>query len=622
MEICSRVFLAICVAACGFRVVSAAPPPGYECPIPPESREKAARLRELSMIAGDHMRNGRYAEAAQVSGETTTLAEQLYGEQDWHTREEARAEARVRRVLAMTAAQRQTLEQIQDELSLAVNEALAAGDWAKAVSIQEEICQKASLLFEPSHSSICVIRRELGDIYIHEGKAADKAKEIYQDVLEDMKRVLGERHSQYYATLFRLARACEWLGEYEEATQCYVDLRRLILKADVWDDEWYTWVYLKASETARRAGMLDEAERFCREACDGLAAELPAHRREYLAALFELDVVLCMQGAYGRLAPLHELIWEQLNEPNLPQRDFAHVQMRNCLGEFCSQMEDYPLAVEWYSRAVNFTHVLRNNFFDEWEYIDLRLIGAATKAGNRDIAREYLNDITNAEKTRESPDEDNSVCLAVQWAQYHRIGGDLDACKASLDQARPILPRMKSRIIRAEFVREEALLAAAQGDDQKAVRLFEEAIAGFSRQYGATNLIHAQCAEELADVLVQSGSIDRARAEYNRALGIREKAVGKEHPAYANGLVTMARFRAQQSEIPEAKTSLEEALRVYRASYGERPKDLAAKLNNCAQVYHSLGDKEKADKLQREIADLLEPRDSAPDGNPGSPAIP
>jgi tetratricopeptide (TPR) repeat protein len=78
------------------------------------------------------------------------------------------------------------------------------------------------------------------------------------------------------------------------------------------------------------------------------------------------------------------------------------------------------------------------------------------------------------------------------------------------------------------------LLLKTQGDFAGARPLFERALAIREKALGSEHPSTATSLNNLASLLKDQGDLAGARLLYERALAIREKALGSEHPSTAN----------------------------------------------------------------------------------------
>ena len=121
---------------------------------------------------------------------------------------------------------------------------------------------------------------------------------------------------------------------------------------------------------------------------------------------------------------------------------------------------------------------------------------------------------------------------------------------------------------------------------------------------------HAQeCGVALAQVsllLNQTGIYLKSRAQYakaeplyRRALEIKEKISGPDHPDVATGLNNLAGLLRDQGQYAKAEPLCRRALEIDEKAYGPDHPDVAMGLNNLAGLLHAQGQYAKAEPLYR-----------------------
>ena len=107
----------------------------------------------------------------------------------------------------------------------------------------------------------------------------------------------------------------------------------------------------------------------------------------------------------------------------------------------------------------------------------------------------------------------------------------------------------------------------------------------------------------LAELYRNQGKYDEAEPLYQRALAIREKSLGSDHPDVATSLNNLAVLYSDQGRYDEAEPLYQRALAIREKSLGADHPDVATSLNNLAQLYHDQGKHAEAELLhQRALA--------------------
>jgi tetratricopeptide (TPR) repeat protein len=111
---------------------------------------------------------------------------------------------------------------------------------------------------------------------------------------------------------------------------------------------------------------------------------------------------------------------------------------------------------------------------------------------------------------------------------------------------------------------------------------------------------HPDTAESLNDVaflLKDRGELAQAKPLHERALAIREKVLGPEHPDTALSLNNLALLLQDQGELAQAKPLLERALAIHEKVLGPEHPETAASLNNLANLLQDQGELAQAKPL-------------------------
>lgn len=117
------------------------------------------------------------------------------------------------------------------------------------------------------------------------------------------------------------------------------------------------------------------------------------------------------------------------------------------------------------------------------------------------------------------------------------------------------------------------------------------------------DLAEATRAADQARERVKLGKLDDAEALYDRALGLREAALGPEHPEVAKTLNGLAGVYMRQIKFPRAEVLYERALAIQEKAFGHEHVDIARTLDDLAWLYAQWGKFPQAEAtLERGLA--------------------
>ncbi|MDP8034140.1 tetratricopeptide repeat protein [Pasteurella atlantica] len=148
-----------------------------------------------------------------------------------------------------------------------------------------------------------------------------------------------------------------------------------------------------------------------------------------------------------------------------------------------------------------------------------------------------------------------------------------------------------------DYLLKAAQMATKVGDFDQAKQWFEKLIE--LTQHDTNSLDYANAQGGLAGVFYEQGKYDKAEPLYNRALVIREKALGENHPDVATTLNNLAALYYAQGEYAKAEPLYNRVLVIREKALGENHPDVATTLNNLALLYKAQGEYAKAEPLYK-----------------------
>jgi tetratricopeptide (TPR) repeat protein len=149
------------------------------------------------------------------------------------------------------------------------------------------------------------------------------------------------------------------------------------------------------------------------------------------------------------------------------------------------------------------------------------------------------------------------------------------------------------------YLYERARYAEAEPVYQRALGIREKAL-------GPEHPAVAQSLNNLAALYDDQGKYAEAEPLYQRALGMREKALGPEHPAVAQSLNNLAELYRAQGKYAKAEPLYQRALGILEKALGPEHPDVAATVNNLAALYRAQGKYAEAEPLYRRSLGIVE----------------
>lgn len=134
-----------------------------------------------------------------------------------------------------------------------------------------------------------------------------------------------------------------------------------------------------------------------------------------------------------------------------------------------------------------------------------------------------------------------------------------------------------------------AIAAAGSSQPKAAEAAFGEALAVAERVRNKAPQLCAAAYDNFAAFLVSRDRSEEAEKLLRRCLIFRQEAFGPSHPAYAIGLMNLARLLHEYNASDEAETLLWQATEVYRRNNGEPAPDMLHATYFIARIAHELG---------------------------------
>ncbi len=158
----------------------------------------------------------------------------------------------------------------------------------------------------------------------------------------------------------------------------------------------------------------------------------------------------------------------------------------------------------------------------------------------------------------------------------------------------------------ATRLNEQVLQLLNEGKYTEGIPLAERALAIREKVLGKEHPDVATSLNNLAELYREQGNYEKAEALYLRALAIFEKVHGKEHPLVATSLNNLALLYLAQGSYQKAEPLYLRALAILEKLLGKEHPDVATSLNNLASLYQAEGNYEKAEPLYLRSLEIRE----------------
>jgi CHAT domain-containing protein/tetratricopeptide (TPR) repeat protein len=145
----------------------------------------------------------------------------------------------------------------------------------------------------------------------------------------------------------------------------------------------------------------------------------------------------------------------------------------------------------------------------------------------------------------------------------------------------------------------QAIQLYNQGKYQAAISLEHRALEIRERLLGIEHPDVAPILNNLAQFYSAQGKYSSAESLLKRAIAIKEKILGVDHPSFATSLNNLALLNQAQGNYPSAEPLYKRALAIREKVLGEIHLDVAQSINNLASLYQVQGNYPSAESLYK-----------------------
>jgi tetratricopeptide (TPR) repeat protein len=186
------------------------------------------------------------------------------------------------------------------------------------------------------------------------------------------------------------------------------------------------------------------------------------------------------------------------------------------------------------------------------------------------------------------------------WADCERLLPQAHACAELINQWAFEFPEA------ARLLNAAGLYLYERGRYIDAEPLYQRALAIREKALGPEHPDVATSLNNLAMLYENQGQNAKTEPFYQRSLAIREKALGPEHPDVAISLNNLAALYRAQGQYANAEPLYGRALAILEKALGPEHPDVATSLNNLAMLYRAQGQYAKAEPLYQRALAILE----------------
>jgi CHAT domain-containing protein/Tfp pilus assembly protein PilF len=559
----------------------------------------------LGFLAGLHVRRGDWPAARKARQDVLALRERQPDRKDWRIADARRALADLDRRAALDPAQRQRLDEADQQMRMVSTRfrqakyAEGIGPCRKAMKIRGELLGENHPDYAASLNNLAVLYREMGDYA--------KAEPLYRQALEIKKRVLGENHPDYAASLNNLAISYHAMGNYAKAEPLY--RQALVIKKRVLGENHpdYAGSLNNLAGLYQAKGDYAKAEPLARQALEIHKRVLGENHPNYATSVNNLAALYRDIGDYAKAEPLDRQALE-IKKRVLGENHPNYAASLNSLAVLYQTMGDYAKAEQLYRQALEIKkRVLGENhpqYAESLNNLGLLYQDMGDYAKAEPLSRQAL-EIRKRVLGENHPDYATSLhnLAELYWAMGDYAKAE-PLCRQALEIRKRVLGENHPQY--AESLNNLGLLYQDMGDYAKAEPLSRQALEIKKRVLGENHPENAHSLGNLARLYLIMGDYAKAEPLFRQALNIHHKWVlGENHPDYAEGLNSLAALYERMGDYAKAKPLLRQALEIRKRVLGENHPNYARSLNNLAWFYCSQGQVPAAEKCLSQALSLL-----------------
>ncbi len=426
--------------------------------------------------------------------------------------------------------------------------------------------RRISTMPAEERSSLAAAERAADSVQDKDLEETGKSKQALDILLKSastQSQLLGQEHSWYAHSLYRVGRAYYLQLRYTEAETSYrqaLDIHRKILGEQhpdhAADLEALAELYMAMAHNQQAETLFQQA----------LAIEkqtLGEHDPTYAATLCNLGDLYRWMGRYAQAEPLYVqslAIRKQALGEGHP--DYARSLDR--LAALYDSMGHYPQAEPLYQQAI----AIRKT---------------ALGAQHPDYARS-LNNLALLYKEMGRYPESEPLYLEALAIRKKVFGEQHRTYASSLDDL--------------------AQLYQAMGKYEQAEPLYRQALAIRKKTLGEQHPAYAVNLDNLASLYEEMGRYKESEELGRQALAIRKKVVGEQHPGYARNLTNLAELYQTMGRYDQAEALYKQALAIQKKALGEQNSDYASGVDDLASLYVAMGRNEQAETLYRQALEI------------------
>jgi nephrocystin-3 len=380
--------------------------------------------------------------------------------------------------------------------------------------------------------------------------------------------------------------------------------------------EWQKWkLALLTEESARQALITEYLQQYGKRLADKPMQDLLAHSQT--ANPLYLQVILEELRVFGEFDKLEDHLKGYLQTKTIPtlyEKVLARLEADYQPEGFEHLVAD-TLSLLWASRqGLNEAELLKILNIPQavWSPLYLALQNAlVSRGGLLSFFHDYLKQAVENRYLSSSEDQQQwHLRLADYFDKQEidsRIANELPWQLQQAGEKQRLRSCISNIPMFLQFDREYELWGYWLGlePDKTMVEAYDDSLAKYETEHPEEKHL-GYVLNSLGYFFDKAGYFSAAIPLLRRALSIREKVLGKEHPSTASSLNNFAELLRAKGDYDHAEPLYQRALSIREKVLGKEHPDTASSLNNLAALYYTKGDYESAEPLLKRALEITE----------------
>jgi len=288
----------------------------------------------------------------------------------------------------------------------------------------------------------------------------------------------------------------------------------------------------------------------------------------------------------------------------------AAPQNRYMLGNYWLSLSDFFDMEKEYLSLVSFYLLYGGETAKAWLYIALPYLGVFLKIYARwETAEIFLKKSMEIFARLQGRNHPDFITLKHDLAELYRDKGEYEKAEPLYEEVLHIQDTKDSYVDSGEkgtTLNNLGLLHKQKGNYAKAKHLYLRALALRKKAKGDNHPDVAQTMNNLANLYNELGEKEEALTLYQNSLKIRERWYGPDHPKVATALINLAAFQFENKKISQAEHDCTRALKIVQSSLGSKHPALSSPLVTLGNIEESRSHFERAKQYLVQAMEVLE----------------